>query len=274
MAALRWRWTVGGRLLEAELDLEARKEIVRENGVVRSEAERGAKPEGHAVADVVVAFDAYLPRCTLRRDGETIPPDQAPRSKRSAAPRTSLMWPLVSLAMVAVAAYGIFRVRHGDASGLVAHRAETGTFVARAPARLRPVKAVAPPGAALLHLGDDEAGDAVVIFAEPAEGDAWTLHKRRAPEVLAALPRGDGSFSETSRREDRCAGETAAIVVGRTQSSRGVPAQVFTCAFRHDDVGYVVAWLEPDGAPTTQTAEVQRLVDTLDLTRLEPTGAN
>lgn len=292
----RWEWALpDGRRVAAAIDDEGTRERVWIGGRLASEAARGAHPEGHVVGDVIVLFEAHAPICVLRLDGHEIAPAIWPGRGTGAAPALAtgprptvtpsegLPRSLVVLALVAALLVGVAlasRALRKDEPDVTqaSFRAHAGFFVARYPSTFVAHAAAAPNGGEAVRLERADADENVVVLAMPlgdAARDPWLVHKRLHPEVLAELPRADKSFDETARSEETCLGEKGAVVVGRTATAHGASAKVWSCAFVHDDLAFVVAYAVREGAPAAEEAALRAVVDATDLTRLgETPGAD
>jgi hypothetical protein len=290
MSELRWEWGLtGGVRIAATLDLDAATECVIVGDRVVSRSARGAKPDGHVATErlgdeggkVVVTFDPRVAICILSLDGEEVPPEKwpvRPRGSAKAPPARPLPLGLVALVLTAVAFIGgaAYVVRalwapSGDAStSAPAYRADNGLFVAHFPKSLVVGKPVLPGVMSGVVLEDASKGDAVIIVAVPeAPRDPWVLQSKLHGEALANVPRADGTYDETQRRDDTCLGQKGAVVVGKVTNKKGEKARLWSCAFLRGEAGYLVMYALRASATPSEEAQVRGVVEATELTRLE-----
>jgi hypothetical protein len=294
--SLRWEWTLAnGARVAAEIDKQQGRELVLVGGRIASEAPRGTKPDGHAVVvppapgtrnpeplTAVASFEPSSPICILRVDGQEVNPTAWPVPQRRVPQPDDdhpvMRWLIYAAVGVAVIGIGItIATRTGGAPPeqplSSTQRATNGLFIAHYPATYRSKPVVLPTPLAGSLLEDDTAHTAVVLAAFELEAstapDRWLLQQRFHDEVLANLPKTARSYAEVDRRDDKCLGETGAVIIGRYERPEGSKARVWSCAFVKDRRGYVVAYALPDKDPD---APLRRIVDGTELTQLESVG--
>lgn len=288
MAEARWEWKLlSGERIAATVDSATGTESVFVGDRVASHSARGGKPEGHVLAPTpgVVTFDPRILVCILRIDGEEVTPVKWPVAERKQTrPPTGRSLPsglmlVAGLAVVGALAFLALRGR-GERGGKDSeitgiHRASSGLFVAHFPPSFTERPTVMPNGASGLALVDEEHADAIVIVAvssPDAPRDVWLLQKRFHGEALANVPRADGRYEETARRDETCLGRPGAVVVGRVTNRRGEPARVWSCAVTHDDAGYLIMSLIREKAGSDDDKRLRRVIDATELTRLGDVG--
>jgi hypothetical protein len=295
MTEARWEWMLPGSVpVAATLASPEGVESVFVRGGLASQAARGAKPEGHLLTvarpsddgeneplEVSVTFDPRHRICVLRVGGEEIAPQKWPLQERGTArplPDRPFPWGILVVigALVVVVGIGLVLLRSRPSSGSAAremrgsYRAENGLFVARFPENMTAKPALTTSGMGGVVLADDARVNAIVIVAIPSEAmrDPWLLHKRLHDEALANVPRGDGKYTETSRRDDTCLGQAGAVVIGRVTNPRGDPARVWSCAFSRGDNGYLVISSVAENAAADDEKQFRRIIDATELTQL------
>jgi hypothetical protein len=286
----RWEWRLpeGGKV-EATLDAADKIESVFVDGRLVSQAARGSMPDGHVLekpAGVVVRFQPGALICILRVDGEEVSPNVWPVKKRVERPKPNVVTlPLraIAIAVGAVAviggAYWAWSSRaanadaeRGAASSLDAtFRADNGRFVAHHPKRFVARRAQVPVGASGVVLLDAQRSESIVIVAH-AGGDApsepWLVQKKLHAEALTNLPRNGPAYEESSRGDETCLGKPGAVVLGRSRTARGEPANVWSCGFAHDGASYLVMSSLRADSPSEDGRRLREIIEATELTHL------
>lgn len=282
----RWEWLLADRVaVAATLDAATRVESVFVQGRLVSQAARGTKPEGHALADppgVVVWFDPGVLVCILRRDGVEVPPQIWPVKKRAARPTPSVfaLPPMhvvlvAVVAILAIAALVVFRDRAEaiapDVGNTASFRAPNGRFVAHFPPTFTSRRALLPSGISGVVLEDPVRAETIVVLAL-ASGDvprdAWVLQQKLHAEAFANLPRAAGADEEIGREDDTCVRQRGAVVRHRVRSTRGDAALVWSCTFFDEGAGYLVMYALPESANPSEAKRLRAIVEATELTRL------
>lgn len=298
MTVDRWEWTLaGGKQVAATI--EGNVESVFFGGVLASRADRGSKPDGHVLElprdpdddpgdpphRVTVTFDPRAPICVLTLDGLEVSPVLWPsaKKKRALAPPpppppafpTKIIAALAIAIAISAAVILFFRMRSektaDDESMSGIYRAPNGRFVAHHPAGFGTRAAVAPRAMSGVVLEDRTRGDAVVVFAAPADEtqrDVWAMHKRLYGEAIANLPRANADHVETSREEGTCFGSSAAVTEARVTNARGESARVRACAFASKGSAYLVGYMIREAAKADEEKRLARVADATELTEL------
>lgn len=283
----RWEWTLpDGAKIAATLDPDEKIESVFAFGRLASQGKRGTKPEGHVLgkpSGVVVRFQPGALICILRLDGEEVSPNVWPVRKRAERPKPKLVaLPLRALGVgvLAIALGGggwwlwSSRTSATDGAGAAldsSFRAENGRFVAHHPSRFVERKPQLPTGASGLVLLDSARGESIVLVSYVA-GDApvepWLVQKKLFGEALANLPRNGGAYEETSRGDETCLGRAGAVVLGKSRTSRGEAANVWSCAFAHDGAAYAVMYSVRADAPSEDGRRLREIIEATEVTHL------
>lgn len=282
----RWEWTLhDGTKVAATLDRDEKIESVFVGGRLASEAARGSKPDGHVLekpSGVVVRFQPGALICILRVDGEEISPNVWPVRKRAARPKPNVIaLPLrvIGIGALALAAIGGgYSVWSGRASATDAgsaldatFRAENGRFVAHHPARFAASKPQLPTGASGLMLLDGARRESIVLVAYTAAdtpAEPWLVQKKLHAEALTNLPRNGPAYEETSRGDETCLGRPGAVVLGKSRTARGEPANVWSCGFVQDGAAYLVMYSVRADAVSEDARRLRAIIEATELTRL------
>lgn len=307
----QWRLS-NGAAVEAVIDSAAGTETVSQGARILSKAVRGEKgADGHVVAvqpersagdserppiEAVVTFDPKRAVCILRVDGQEIAPSAWPMREAKSAAEIAASSPLnappigkfilIGLAIVTLLVLGIFMLARRDEKAAVVkklegtYRAPNGFFVAHfPPEELTARTAVLPLSMGGVVLENKAHTRAIVIGALSLEGktseglrDPWALQQRMHGEALVNIPKADGKYEETGRREDTCLGERGAVVNGSITFKTGQRARVWSCTFANKDAAYIFMYLLSDPMTPADEKQIRGIVDATDLTHLADLG--
>ncbi len=299
---LRWQWTLAnGGAVTAVIDRDAGTETVSQGRRVLSQCARGGKPDGHVVRvdperapdrserpgiEAVVTFAPTTAVCILRVDDQEVAPTAWPVRAPAQTPKptkTYGTWAIICVALVALVTFGlVVRTTRCDPPRVDpktggTYRAVGGLFIAHYPDDFEAKLAVLPPGAGGVILEDTAKTATIVIAATPNEvsttADPWVLQQKLHDEAIANLRKGLARYEEGARREETCLGERGAVVTGKLTSNGKAKAHVWSCAFVHDNAGYLALYMLAEPADSGDERRARSLIDSTELTHLADLGS-
>jgi hypothetical protein len=166
------------------------------------------------------------------------------------------------------------------ASLTTTYRSPSGFFVAHYPSDFDLRPAVLPPQASGIILEDKDKSHAhvIVIGAIPMEAiegapnDPWVIQQHLHPEALVNVPKNDGKYEETARRDESCLNERGAVVVGTITQTGGQRSRVWSCTFTHQSATYIAMYVIAEPTTAAEENRLLKIIDATELTRLADLG--